>query len=36
LSFIALFVGIYIVVVCFVCKKRRSEKEIIYDPGNLL
>jgi len=36
LSFIALFVGIYIVAVCFVCKKRRSEKEIIYDPGNLL
>jgi len=36
LSFIALFVGIYIIAVCFVCKKRRSEKEIIYDPGNLL
>lgn len=34
LSFIALFVGIYIVAVCFVCKKRRSGKEIIYDPGN--
>lgn len=34
LSFLALFVGIYIVAVCFVCRKRRSEKEIIYDPGN--
>ncbi|CAC5408488.1 unnamed protein product [Mytilus coruscus] len=32
LSFISLAVGIYIIAVCFVCKRRRREKEIIYDP----
>ncbi|OWF51942.1 uncharacterized protein LOC110448433 [Mizuhopecten yessoensis] len=32
LSFVSLFVIVYIILVCFVCKKRREEKEIIYDP----
>lgn len=32
LSFISLFVIVYIILVCFVCKKKREEKEIIYDP----
>jgi len=33
LSFVSLFVIIYIILVCFVCKKKRDEKEMIYDPG---
>ena len=33
LSFVALIVVIYIVVYCFVCKKRRDDKQLIYDTG---
>lgn len=36
LSFISLFVIVYIILVCFVCKKKREEKEIIYDPGKFV
>lgn len=36
ISVVALFVGAYIIAVCFVCKKPRQEKEIIYDPEEFI
>lgn len=32
LCVVSLFVVLYIVMVCFVCKKRTEEKQVIYDP----
>lgn len=35
LCFVSVFLAVYVILVCFVCKKKRQEKEIIYDPGEL-
>ncbi|KAL5006419.1 hypothetical protein ScPMuIL_015225 [Solemya velum] len=32
LCFVSVFLAVYVILVCFVCKKKRQEKEIIYDP----
>lgn len=36
LCFVSVFLAVYVICVCFVCKKKRQEKEIIYDPGKSL
>lgn len=34
LSFVSLIIIIYITIYCFICRKNREEKELIYYPGN--
>ena len=35
LSFVSLIIIIYITIYCFVCRKHREEKELIYYPGKI-